>query len=157
MAAYGLAYCTTVYEGKSYRMFVDWLVEAYYLRLFLQLSRIPHFTTLQKFADRISIVHCLERNFLHSSYLQVLDTHICRYRFNWIQGDIWIIRILYTERSKLRRRKYTKLSIGADLLQQIICNIKIRRATTTRHDNVDFKPIVTRTSGIMPSSLTFSN
>ena len=32
----------------------------------------------------------------------------------------------YTERAKLRRRKYTKLSIGADLLQQIICNIKIR-------------------------------
>ena len=35
-------------------MFVEWLVEAYYLRLFLELSRIPHFTTLQKFADRIS-------------------------------------------------------------------------------------------------------
>ena len=42
------------YQGKSYRMFVEWLVEAYYLRLFLELSRIPHFTTLQKFADRIS-------------------------------------------------------------------------------------------------------
>ena len=36
------------YEGKSYRVFVDWLVEAYYLRMVLQLSRIPHFTTLQK-------------------------------------------------------------------------------------------------------------
>ena len=35
-------------------MFVEWLVEAYYLRLFLRLSRIPHFTTLQKFADRIN-------------------------------------------------------------------------------------------------------
>ena len=41
------------YEGKSYRMFTEWLVEAYYLRLFLGLSRIPHFTTLQKFTDRI--------------------------------------------------------------------------------------------------------
>jgi hypothetical protein len=44
------------YEGKSYRMFTDWLVEAYYLRLFLQLSRIPHYTTLQKFTDRINII-----------------------------------------------------------------------------------------------------
>ena len=35
-------------------MFVDWLVEAYYLRMVLQLSRIPHFTTLQKFTERIS-------------------------------------------------------------------------------------------------------
>ena len=35
-------------------MFVEWLLEAYYLRLFLGLSRIPHFTTLQKFTDRIN-------------------------------------------------------------------------------------------------------
>jgi hypothetical protein len=44
------------YEGKSYRMFTDWLVKAYHLRLFLQLSRIPHYTTLQKFTDRINIM-----------------------------------------------------------------------------------------------------
>ena len=41
------------YEGKSYRMFTDWLYEAHYLRMFLQLSKIPHFSTLQKFTDRI--------------------------------------------------------------------------------------------------------
>ncbi|HEY6885624.1 MAG TPA: hypothetical protein VI278_16445 [Nitrososphaeraceae archaeon] len=33
---------------------VGWLMEAYYLRMFLQLSHIPHYTTLQKFAARIS-------------------------------------------------------------------------------------------------------
>src|ERR671937_3087532 len=42
------------YEGKSYRMFAEWLVETYYLRTFLQLSHVPHFTTLQKFTERIS-------------------------------------------------------------------------------------------------------
>jgi transposase len=42
------------YEVKSYRMFVERLIEAYYLRLFLGLSRIPHFTTLQKFTDRVN-------------------------------------------------------------------------------------------------------
>ena len=43
------------YEGKSYRMFTEWLVEAHYLRTFLKISsRIPHFTTLQKFTDRIA-------------------------------------------------------------------------------------------------------
>src|SRR5947208_3977602 len=43
------------YEGKSYHMFTEWLAEAYYLRMFLRLSRIiPHFTTLQKFTDRIT-------------------------------------------------------------------------------------------------------
>jgi hypothetical protein len=35
-------------------MFADWLMEACYLRMFIQLSKIPHFTTLQKFADRIT-------------------------------------------------------------------------------------------------------
>jgi hypothetical protein len=35
------------YEGKSYRMFVQWLVEAYYLRMFLQLSHVPHYITFQ--------------------------------------------------------------------------------------------------------------
>lgn len=40
------------YEGKSYRRFVEWLHEAYYLRMFLQLDRIPHYTTLQKFAAK---------------------------------------------------------------------------------------------------------
>ncbi|MGC2684304.1 MAG: hypothetical protein WA323_20780 [Candidatus Nitrosopolaris sp.] len=46
----------------------------------------------------------------------------------------------YTERAKLRRRKYIKLSLAADVLQQIICTIKIRRAPT-RHDSIDFRPL----------------
>jgi hypothetical protein len=58
MATHSTSYNKTVYEDKSYRMFTDWLVEAYYLRLFLQLSRIPQYiyTTLQKFSDRINII-----------------------------------------------------------------------------------------------------
>jgi hypothetical protein len=38
------------YEGKSYRMFAEWLFEAYYLRMLLQLSHIAHYTILQKIA-----------------------------------------------------------------------------------------------------------
>jgi hypothetical protein len=44
------------------------------------------------------------------------------------------------------------LSIGVDVLQQIICTIKIRRAPT-RHDNIDFKPILTRIAEILPLSV----
>ena len=52
----------------------EWLVveEAYYLRMFLRLSRIiPHFTTLQKFTVRITdIIHSGKDNFFffHSPY-----------------------------------------------------------------------------------------
>ena len=35
-------------------MFVDCLVEAHYVRMFLQLSKMPYFTTLQKFTDKIN-------------------------------------------------------------------------------------------------------
>jgi hypothetical protein len=42
------------YENKGYRMFVEWLLEAYYLKMFMQLSNTPHYTTLQKFAARVS-------------------------------------------------------------------------------------------------------
>ena len=54
------------------------------------------------------------------------------------------------------RKKYAKLSIGADVLKQIICNIKVRRAPT-RHDNIDFKPIVTRISRIRSLSVVVAD
>jgi len=45
-------------------MFTEWLVEAYYLRLFLGLSRIPPFTTLQKFIGRINYSLLDKDNFI---------------------------------------------------------------------------------------------
>jgi Transposase DDE domain len=60
--------------------------------------------------------------------------------------------VLYRKNRIEKRRKYAKLSIGTDVLQQIICNIRIRRAPT-RHDNIDFKPIVKRIANILPLSV----
>jgi Transposase DDE domain len=136
------------YEGKSYRMFVEWLVEAYYLRSYLQLSRIPHFTTLQKFTDRIKN-SLLEK--IISSFIVISGT---RHIFVGIDSSGFKITHAsqyYTDRTATRR-KYVKMSIGADVLQQIICPIKIRRAPT-RHDNIDFKPIITRLAEILPLSV----
>jgi hypothetical protein len=136
------------YEGKSYRMFVEWLIEAYYLRLFLGLSRIPHFTTLQKFTDRIN--NALLKKIISSFIVMSGTKHI----FAGIDSTGFKVTHssqYYTERTEARR-KYPKLSIGADVLQQIICSIKIRRAPT-RHDNIDFKPIITRTSNVLPLSI----
>jgi hypothetical protein len=113
------------YEGKSYSMFTEWLVEVYYLRLFLGL----------KFTDRINN-SLLEK--IISSFIVISGT---RHIFVGIDSTGFKITHssqYYTERTGLRR-KYAKLSIGADVLQQIICNIRIRRAST-RHDNIDFKP-----------------
>jgi Transposase DDE domain len=136
------------YEGKSYRMFVEWLIEAYYLRLFLQLSRIPHFTTLQKFTDRINN-SLLEK--IISSFIVISGTKHIFAGIDSTGFKITHASQYYTERTGLRR-KYAKLSIGADVLQQIICTIKIRRAPT-RHDSIDFRQIIIRTSDILPLSV----
>ncbi|MGA9842215.1 MAG: transposase, partial [Nitrososphaeraceae archaeon] len=133
---------------KSYRMFVEWLIEAYYLRLFLGLSRIPHFTTLQKFTERINNA-LLEK--IISSLIVISGTKHIFVGIDSTGFNITHSSQYYADRTGLRR-KYAKLSIGADVLQQIICTIKIRRAPT-RHDNIDFRPIITRTSNILPLSV----
>ena len=127
------------YEGKSYRLFVEWLVEAYYLRMFLQLSHIPHYTTLQKFSSRINgtlLEKIISSFILLLTNIRIIFTGIDSTGFKITHASQY-----YTERTGTRR-KYAKLSIGADVLQQIICTIKIRRAPT-RHDNIDFRPIIT--------------
>ena len=107
-------------------MFVEWLVEAHYLRLFLGLSRIPHFTTLQKFAGRISntLLEKIISSFIVISGTKHIFAGIDSTGFKMTHASQY-----YTDRTGLRR-KYAKLSIGADVLQQIICTIKIRRAPT---------------------------
>jgi len=69
------------YEGKSYRMFAEWLVEAHYLRMFLQLSRIPHFTTLQKFADRITgtVLERIITSFICLTDIKQIFSHVLSY------------------------------------------------------------------------------
>jgi hypothetical protein len=117
----------------SYRMFTaEWLVVAYYLRMFLKLSRIiSHFTTLQKFTDRITVtilgriiissfivLTTTKRIFLGIDSSGFKPTHASQY---------------YTERSRLRKKWIKKLSVvgGDDMLKPIIiCTIKIR---SSRH------------------------
>jgi hypothetical protein len=104
---------------------------------------------LQKFADRSNntLLGKVISSFIIVTGIRHIFAGIDSTRFKLKDASEY-----HTERAKLRRRKYTKLSIGVDLLQQIVCNIKIRRAPT-RHDNVDFEPIITRTSEIMPLSV----
>ena len=119
--------------------------------MFLQLSHIPHYTTLQKSSSRINGT-LLER--IISSFVLLISSirrRLLLIGIDSIGFKITHVSQYYTERIELRR-KYAKLSIGADVLQQIICNIRIRRAPT-RHDNADFKPIITRTSNILPLSV----
>jgi hypothetical protein len=101
-------------------MFMEWLIEAYYLRIFPQLSHIPHYTTVQKFAARVSGT-ILGR--IISSFMLLL----CNIRRLFIGIDSTGFKIthasqyFYTERTGTRRKNMRNyLSIGADVLLQII-------------------------------------
>jgi len=97
------------YENKSYRMFSEWLVEAYYLRMSLQLSHIPHYTTLQKFAARINgtiLAKILSSFILLLNYVNSLFIGIDSSGFKVSNASQY-----YTDQAKLRK-KYLKLSLS---------------------------------------------
>ena len=105
------------YEGKrSYRLFSEWLVEAYYLRMFLQLSHIPHFTTLQKFTERVNgtILERIISSFIVLTNIRQIFVGVDSSGFKATHASRY-----YTERTELRRRKYIKVSLGDDVLKQI--------------------------------------
>ncbi len=139
------------YEGKSYRRFVEWLHEAYYLRMFLQLDNVPHYTTLQKFAARMSgtLLYRIVSSFILLTKVRRLFVGIDASGFKSSNASSY-----YTDRTGIRK-KYIKLSIGAELREQIACALKIRRAP--KHDTVDFKPIMERASSIMPLSIVVAD
>jgi len=106
---------------------------------------------LQKIADRINSSRLLGK--IISSFIILTKTRDIFAGINSTAFKVTHISEHYNERAKLKKRKYAKLSIGANVLQQIICNIRIRQAPTTRHDNIDFKPIVKRIANIIPLSV----
>ena len=106
------------YRSKSYRLFSEWLVEAYYLRMFLQLSHIPHFTTLQKFTERVNgtMLERIISSFIVLTNIRQIFVGVDPSGFKATHASQY-----YTDRTELRRRrKYIKLSLSADVLQQII-------------------------------------
>lgn len=131
-------------------MFADWLIEACYLKMSLHLSKIPHFTTLQKFADRITGT-VLER--VISNFILMVDIKQIALGTDATGFKPTNASQYYIHRARVRK-KYVKLSIwAADMLKQIICTVSRKRGAPARHDNVDFKPIVTRTAQIKPLSI----
>lgn len=132
------------YEHKSYRRFVEFLQEAFGVMQFLGLSKIPHYTTLQKAAARLT----------HGMLLKMLESFVLQTRIRKMFVGIDSTGLshgqasyYYTKRAKLRR-KFVKISVCAEMRHQIICGIKIRHRR--RHDSVDFVPLLGRSVGVAP-------
>jgi len=139
------------YESKSYRRFVEFLQEAFGVIECLGLSRVPHYTTLQKAAARLT----------HGILLRILESFVMYARIRKIFAGIDSTGLshgqasyYYTKRLKLRR-KFLKISICADMKKQIICGIKIRHKR--RHDSVDFVPLLEHSIRLAPIGIVVAD
>ncbi len=144
------------YEFKSYRRFDEFLNEASGLVKFLKLSKIPHFTALNKFALRISnkLLEWVLARFITLSNVRKLfigidasgfkPGHASQYFFERMRGGV-----------KKHVKGYVKLSIGVELREQLICSLKIRRSP--KHDTVDFKNVISKSATIKQLSIVVAD
>ncbi len=102
------------HEGKSCRRFVEWLHEACHPGMFMQLGRVPHYTTLQKFASGINgtLLYRMASSFILLTKIRKLLVGIDASGFRSSNASSY-----YTDRTGIRK-KYIKLSIGAELREQ---------------------------------------
>jgi hypothetical protein len=139
------------YEHKSYRRFVEFLQEAFGVGEFLGLSKIPHYTTIQKAAARLShgiLIRILE-SFVISARIRKMFAGIDSTGLSHGQASYY-----YTKRARLRR-KFVKVSIVADMRRQLICGIKIRHRR--RHDSIDFIPLLQHAVRLVPVDMVVAD
>lgn len=136
------------YESKSYESMVEWLEVATDIVMQLQLKTIPHFTTLQKAASRLSdvLLHvaigrfisiaCPGKIFAGADATGFEDRHCTPY---------------YSYRCSIRH-SYTKLSAGSDMKSQLICAVVIQHHPIS-HDIKHFPQLFSQMVAITPMSV----
>ncbi len=137
------------YESKSYESFVEWLEVSDSIVQMLGLKVIPHFTTLQKAAARLSTIMlhvaigrfiglvCPGKIFAGADATGFEDGHATSY---------------YTWRASLKR-SFTRLVAGSDLVTQLVIAVVIRNQAKG-HEIVDFpKMLKGLVSAVTPSML----
>jgi hypothetical protein len=123
-------------------MFTSFLEECFGICKSLGLSKIPHYTTIQKAAARLdtTMLQKILESFVIHARIKKVFAGIDATGFGHGQSSYY-----YTKRARLRR-KFVKLSICADMKKQIVCAIKIRHRQ--RHDSVDFTPLLHKANDI---------
>ena len=127
-------------EDKSYRRFTEWLRSCRPLLRMLNLRRIPHYTTLQKFAarvpsgllDRVLRGFASEKGGVEASFILGIDAS----GFRPSKASSYYTRSLRPR----RMRRYVKCTLAVELRSQLVCGFKARRLA--RHDVVDFRPVL---------------
>lgn len=131
----------------SYREFIHWLESSKIIE-YLQLKRIPHYTTLQKATKRLKPLwlQTIISSFINNAKLKVgIDST----GFSILEGSSY-----YCKRTLVvgKRRRYTKLTILANLKEQLIIACSIRMFPA--NDIVDFLLLAKKLKGRKIAYLT---
>ena len=132
------------YENKTYRDIVDLIGE---LRSYFDLDEVPHFTTLQKFFDRIPTYIW---DFLITKTYQLFGVTVANVAIDSTGYDLEQSSYYYVQRVNMlsKRKRYLKhvLSVDTDK-QAVICSFGRK---SNINDCKTFKPIAGKTRQIIP-------
>ncbi len=136
------------YESKSYESFVEWLDATTEIVIQLQLRTIPHFTTPQKAAARIS------EGLLHVAIGRFIGMVSPDSIFAGIDATGFETRHAaphYTYRCNIRHA-FTKMSAVSDMESQLICAVMIQHHPIN-HDIKHFPKLFSQMLGIIPMNV----
>ena len=132
------------YENKAYRHFKEWLMVTDKIVDYLGLPEVPHFTTPNKFLNRVDTVVVQSIIGLFSNE-KMVDLAIDSTGMRLEHGSKY-----YTKRLKqlgverTETNKHLKLSIGIDTDTQFIVSSKLRRGPAS--DHIDFDLLLNKAS-----------
>ena len=130
-------------EDKTYRFVVDMVDEMQKILDLLRIKHAPHWTTLQKAAQRVrgSLIERLVASFVQRTKSQRVRAGIDSTGLQPTRASSYYTRILKKDRKKRRKiRKHIKLSTVIDLNHQLPMSFKIRRGPAS--DHLDSVPLV---------------
>ena len=135
------------YESESHESFVEWLEVATGIVILLNLKTIPHFTTLQKAASRLSDI------LLHVAigrFIQIISPGKIFAGADATGFETRHATPYYTWRCSLRH-PYTKLSAGSDMKTHLVCAVVIGHHPIS-HDIKHFPQLFSQMAAITPMS-----
>lgn len=125
-------------ERKTYRDFVGWLSVSDVLCLVLGIGRVPHYTCLQKAADRLppglleEVLDYVGRLIVRGDCVRGIDSTGFSLEFSSRHYSMRIKRLD-------KHRSFLKATIAADMKTQAILSSRLR--FKRRHDSIDLKPV----------------